>query len=165
MGYSPTAAALGIDGPADRRRVIVRGGNRSKGDCLQFDLAQTDAATTNANVADPASSLVNVVTPATAMLAYGCFGMLLESTLDDQKGYVCIEGFCDAYCIKASGDINPGDPLVVDTNGNLSADGTLGYKIVAYYAPLDGSAMSAPSTRTIGRVYFSGVNPIGAHGG
>lgn len=165
MNIHPTQAAIGFDTGTDKRRVIVRGGNKVRGDVVQHDLAMSDAATTNNRVADPNSGLVNVITPESGQLAHGLFCVLESDINDDQKGYALYSGFCTAYCIKASGDISPGDPLTVDTAGNLTADGSLGHKIVAVYAPLDGSTLTAPSTRTLARVQFSGINPIGAHGG
>lgn len=161
----PTQAALGFDTGLVRRRVIARGGNRAAGDVLQLDLAKSDAATTNNNVADSASGLVNVITPATAMLKHGLFCIMETAVDDDQKGYGIFCGFATAYLIKSSGNIAPGDALVVDTSGNLTPDGAIGRKFVAVYAPLDGSTLTSPSTRTLARVWFNGVNGIGAHAG
>ena len=165
MAIHPTQAALGYDCPLVRRRVIVRGGNKVLGDVVQLDLALTDAATTTNTVAATTSGFVNVVTPASAMLPHGLFGVLEENTNDDQKGYAVFEGFCFAYLIKSSGNIAPGDALCVTTAGTLSPDGALGRKYVAFYCPLDGSTLSSPSTRTLARVWFSGLNGIGTHAG
>lgn len=165
METAPTATVLGIDGPVARRRVMVRGGNKSRGDVVMFDLPAGDAATTNSVVGDPNSSLVNVVTPVSGQLPHGLFGVLQDAATDDNPGYVSLEGFATAYLIKSSGNIAAGDALCVDTSGNLTPDGALGRKIVGFYAPLDGSTLTGPSTRTLGRVFFSGVNPIGAHAG
>lgn len=165
MPYGPTASVLGLDGPDHRRRVYVRGGDKVRGDVLMFDLPGGDEATTDIEVASKSSSLVNVVAPTTAQLTHGIFGVLHKDTTDDRPGYVALGGFVMAYLIKSSGNINAGDLLVPTTAMNLSPDGTLGHKAVAFFAPLDGATMVAPTTRTLGRVYFSGVNPIGAHAG
>lgn len=165
MSIHPTQAALGFDSGTVRRRMIVRGGAKAAGDVVQNDLAMSDAATTNMNVADANSGLVNVITPESGQLASGLFSVMYEATPDDQKGYATFTGFATAYCIKASGNIEPGDPLTVDTSGNLTADGSASHKIVAFYSPLDGSTLTSPSTRTLARVWFNGINGIGAHGG
>ena len=157
--------SLGFDTSLVRRRVIVRGGNKAAGDVVQLDLAQTDAATTDNNIAATTSGLVNAITPASGMLDHGLFAVMESAALDDQKGYGIFCGFATAYLIKASGDIAAGDALCVTTAGNLSPDGALGRKFVAVYAPLDGATLSAPTTRTLGLVWFNGVNGIGTHAG
>jgi hypothetical protein len=165
METAPTSTVLGIDGPVSRRRVMVRGGNKSAGDVVMFDLPAGDAATTDYAIGSTNSALVNVVTPVSGQLTHGLFGVMQADATDDNPGYITLEGFCTAYLIKSSGDISAGDMLVVDTSGNLTPDGAIGRKAVAWFAPLDGAAMSGPSTRTLGRVFFSGVNPIGVHAG
>lgn len=161
----PTQASLGFDTGLVKRRVIVRGGNKAAGDVVQLDLAQSDAATTDNAVSATTSGLVNVIAPESGMLDHGMFAVMEAATSDDQKGYGIFCGFATAYLIKGSGDIAAGDALCVTTAGNLSPDGALGRKFVAIYAPLDGATLSAPTTRTLGRVWFNGVNGIGTHAG
>lgn len=157
--------SLGFDTGLVRRRVIVRGGNKSAGDVVQLDLAQSDAATTDNNISATTSGLVNAITPESGMLDHGLFAVMEAATSDDQKGYGVFCGFANAFLIKSSGDIAAGDALCVDTSGNLTPDGALGRKFVAIYAPLDGTTLTAPTTRTLGRVWFNGVNGIGTHAG
>lgn len=164
MSYESTSSPLGFHTPALRNRVIVRGGDRVRGLTLMHDLANSDADVTDNETGRETSGFANVVTPTSGALGHGIFCVLEKATSDNQKGYVTYEGFVNALIIKASGNVAAGDPLTVDTNGHLTADGTIGHKIVAEYAPLDGATLTAPTTATLGRVRFSGFNPIGVLG-
>ena len=68
----PVNSAVGIGEFPARPIVIARGGNRSRGEVVKFDLAMTDPDTTNNREGDENSGLTNVVDlTATARRGHG----------------------------------------------------------------------------------------------
>lgn len=149
----------GFDPAPKTARVFKRGGDGVKGDLVALDLSNTLAGgeITNNTVGDEASGFRNVIAPVSDDLNHGCLAVLLENISDDKQGDVVWEGECYAYVQKNSGNIAKGDPLYASTNGYLDADGAAGNKVVAIAL----EAKTAPSTKVLCRVGFSGVHALG----
>jgi hypothetical protein len=156
-------SGLGVSEEPRRALCIVRtavaGATLSKGTPVQLDFARTYA--TNARFGDPDScfSIVRLPT-ALGQQGVGVLGVLEADTDDKQRGMVKFGGMARALIRKASGDVSPGDPLVAK-NGQayLSADFSPGDRVVATYQ--GASALSAPSTATLGDVLFEGESGYG----
>lgn len=128
----------------------------SVGDVGAFDIANNNAAVTNNNSGDASSGLANVVSPTAGDIVCGVLCVWLQNVTTGQRGKVLIEGETDGYLIKASGNLAAGDPLVATTAKNLSSDHSAGDRVIAICK----TALTAPSTRTLGRVFFSGIRGL-----
>lgn len=153
----PVNSAVGIGEFPARPIVIARGGNRSRGEVVKFDLAMTDPDTTNNREGDENSGLTNVVDlTAAARRGHGVLAVCEADIGDNDRGYAKVYGFVKALVQKASGNIALDDPLVAHVDGYLTADLQSGDRIVAFAR----EAVTAPTTPTIAEVAFDGV-----HGG
>lgn len=164
MLIAPNNQVLGLAFDHRTMRVIVRGGDQLAGQLMAFDLTQIDDATSNGHVADTGSSLVNVIVPATPLLAYGLFCILENDILDDHYGWATVWGRVKALCIEAGGDntLTPGQPLQGNTSGNLMLAASQGAKILGTYSPVDGSDLAC-ATATLGEVLFNGIAGWNTH--
>ncbi len=73
-------------------RVMNRSGARVVGDLVQFDLHQTDAASTTFTNGATTSGLANVILPATEGLLYGWFGIVTIAGADNAAITICVRG-------------------------------------------------------------------------
>ena len=139
--------------------IIMRGGNASAGDVLQFDLAQTDDNVTNNVPGHLSSGYVNVIAPTAGGVAGGsilCFA--LTAINEDEPGPVRLTGIGLVFCIKGSGNIVPGDKLVATTSKDLDGNTpTIGER----YLAICQTTITGPSSRTLGTVLFDGIRGFG----
>lgn len=159
IGNTGAQLAVGLEGWAQKCRVVKRGGAGVVGDVVMFDMAQSDSAVTSNQAGKPEGGVASVIKPvdSNGELKFAQFAILLEAAADDGEALAQYGGRCKAYVIKASGNIAAGDPLGVDTNGNLTADTASGDKIVARAA----EDVTAPASRTLADVLFDGIGLIG----
>lgn len=138
-------------------RVYARGGAVTRGEIRMFDLRLTDAAVTNNLPGDPASGLSNTILPADTFFDAGWFCLALEDAEDDHQYLALVEGINEAYVYRASGDVDPGDPLFPREAGNMTVDNNAaGDKCIAQ--ALTGA--TAPTTAALVLVAFSGISPL-----
>lgn len=152
----------GFDPAPKTALVFKRGGDGVRGDVVALDLPNNDAAVSNNTIGGEASGFRNVVVPTASDYRWGQLAVLRENIADDKQGQVVYEGECWAYVTKASGNIAKGDPLyasVASGVGVLTADAVAGSKIVARAV----DPATAPSTKQLKRVAFSGVYALGVH--
>jgi len=147
----------GLDVQPYRVLVRKRGGDGSRGDLVAFDIPNADVAVGSNSIGKENSGLQNVLAPTAADGQYGQLAVLTEAISDDDQGMAVYSGEVKAYVQKGTGDIAAGDPLYVNTAGYLDADGVAGQKVVARSAV----AVTAPATKTLARVLFSGINSLG----
>jgi len=138
------------------------GSTRAVGDVIQFDLTKAQAETTTVLDGADSSIFSNYVIPAAtivgAALGAGSFyGVVMESTADNNKGRVRVQGECDAFCIAASGSIAVGSPLIIATAYNLDLVVAAGEPYHAFAL----AALTTPTTRTLCRVMFDGIGNMG----
>lgn len=152
----------GFDPAPKTALVTKRGGDGVVGDLVALDLPNNDADVSDNTVGGAASGFRNVVVPTASDYRWGQVAVLAENIGDNRSGRVVFEGECQAYVIKASGNIAKGDPLYASVTsgvGVLTADAVAGSKIVARSL----EDKTGPSTKTLCRVAFSGVHALGVH--
>lgn len=152
----------GLDPSPKTALITKRGGDGVRGDLVALDLPNNDDDVSNNRIGDANSGLRNVVVPTSSDYRWGQLAVLKDNISDNKTGTGIFEGECWAYVTKASGNISKGDPLyatVVSGVGVLTADATVGSKIVA--RAIEGA--TAPSTKQLKRVAFSGVHALGVH--
>lgn len=155
---APTGGSLGISGQDEDRRVIARGAAFSAGQIMQFDLARSNAATTNATPGDPNSCLVNVVTVQTGGNKFGLLCAAMETIAQDRKGRARLRGLAKLYVVKSAGDIHVGDGLyAVAGQRYLTANPGAGDRLVA----IAQENVTAPTTATLCNCLFDLINGVG----
>lgn len=135
----------------------VRGGAVVAGDVMMLDLLKADAATTTADYFTTTSIFSNVIPPsagAVAGTAPAWFVVCLEAADDDGSALCALNGPVDAMVIGAAGDMAIGTKLVVTTAKNLDIVTAAGEVVVA----IGMGALAAPTSRTLGPVFFQGTS-------
>lgn len=140
-------------------RVVARGGAKTRGDLVQFDLdwANKDAATTTATLGATTSVHVNVVTPTAAGIILHPMGICLEDIADDGYGWIRVKGTVEAKVEKSSGadNINTGAGCIGTTSGTLDNALTADAR---YLAMALGALSGTPAiAATMIPVYFDGT--------
>ena len=120
------------------------GGTLTKGYVAQFDLAKSQAETTNVIIGDPASVWANMVAVASATPGRGVAVLLDDSLADNALGNWYTGGVGYVQVQKNSGDIAVGDRLVLTTAGYADADTSTGNVYIAIAL----EAVTGPSTAT-----------------
>jgi hypothetical protein len=153
-----TANSLGLGNHPIRARVIARGASFNRGDVVQFDLAQTNSATTNNLVGSDASGLVNVITPTTSGVQSGILAVCTQDISQNQRGYVVLRDVIEAFVIKSAGSIAVGDRLVaINASSDLDGTDAAGERWTA----IAFEAATTPSTHIRKLVAFDGINGFG----
>jgi hypothetical protein len=129
---------------------------------VALDLPNADGDVSDNSIGGANSGFRNVVVPTASDYRWGQLAVLAQNIGNNNQGRVIYEGECLAYVTKASGNIAKGDPLyasVASGVGVLTADAVAGSKIVGRIL----EAATAPSTKQLKRVAFSGVYALGVH--
>jgi hypothetical protein len=129
--YTPTVQnGIGIGPGKYDARVFARGQAFALGDVVQFDLAQSDDATTNSIVGDPASGFANVILPtANGAAGRSVLAVCLEAIALGQKGRVRVRGQCPVMC---AGAVTVGDDLCAASGAEeLSTSAGAGDRYIA----------------------------------
>ncbi len=160
LGNTAAQLTVGLEGWQQKCRVVARGGNRAVGYVGMFDLANSDAAVTSNKSGVETSGLASIVAPVDTgtELKFGLFCVCAEAISDDQVGNAVYKGRVKALCKVASGNITPGMPLTVATDGTLTADVVAGDKVVGIAL----ETITTPTSGTLCDVLFDGMYGAGA---
>lgn len=121
-----------------------------------FDIGWENAATTNDLVGDANSSLVNVIAPTAGGIVCGILGVWQQNVSAGHRGKILLYGETQCKIIKASGNVGRGDRLCATTGKYLSTDHAAGDRVIAVAR----EPLTAPSSATLGLVFFNGINGL-----
>lgn len=153
--YAPSVGIM-----ADNRKCFaIARAAFLRGNVGQFDIANSDASSTDNLVGSLTSGLVNVIAPAAGGISSGIVCLFLQDAAVGQRVKVLLRGRDSALCIKSAGNISRGDRLVATTAKNLSPDHSAGDRIIARAV----DAATAPSSATLIEVDFDGINGLGVY--
>ena len=129
MALHTANAEFGLRDEALDVLVVARGGDKARGDLVEFDFAQADAATSTVTLGLATSVWVNVVTPTAGGLKTGIHAICLEAIADDDYGRARIGGRAEAKVKKSSGanDVDTGAGVVGATDRTLDNVGVADY--------------------------------------
>ena len=132
MALHGANAEFGLRDEALDVLVVARGGNKARGDLVEFDFAQADAATSTVTLGLATSVWVNVVTPTSGGLKTGIHAICLEAIADDDYGWVRIVGRTEAKVKKSSGsdNVDTGAGVVGATDRTLDNVGVTSYLLL-----------------------------------
>lgn len=138
------------------------GSTMALGDVVMVDCVtgpQTESASTDPG-GEGTSVFSNVDAPTAAGIKYGVLAVCVEQggVADNAKGRFCLCGVLDdVYVIDAADSVAIGDPLVATTAKNLDAVIVGGAGVHERIVGIALEALTTPSTRTLGKVWFNGL--------